>query len=95
MTTEKQQTPLQKLISKLKDSKNNGFDADDIALNTAIEWAESLLPEEKQIPPDAFDRVMAAFVTAELQDEQWHDEDTARLILENLTNKTYGTNKTE
>ncbi len=53
MTTEKQQTPLQKHIEWLKKSFdcNNDFKA-----YACLTHAESLLPEEKQMVIDAYER---------------------------------------
>jgi hypothetical protein len=57
MTTEKQQTPLQKLIAVLK-KKQDFFDKEEtgyVCYGIAIAEAESLLPEEKQMVIDAYD----------------------------------------
>jgi hypothetical protein len=64
MTTEKRQTPLQKLIGKLKHSiklyEESGspdkFSSRIDDLKDIIKEAESLLPEERQVVIDGFDK---------------------------------------
>jgi len=75
----KQQTPLQKLIEKMKHNleyftpPNNEFQAGRRAeASSLIKYAESLLPEEKQMVIDAVDTIR--IIPADLTGEQYFNE---------------------
>lgn len=74
----KQQTPLQKLIEKLRDrikkyaEFNNGDK--DVSSILALQDAESLLPEEEQMVSNAFDKGGEISYTVPENGEQYFNE---------------------